>query len=75
MPTSFDNIDHAALMDRVRRRVGDKRVLSLVKVFCKAGILTELGEQQETRTEPPPIGRTPRVGGVRVRAGTTGGAA
>jgi RNA-directed DNA polymerase len=46
----FDNIDHAALMDRVRRRVGDKRVLSLVKAFCKAGILTELGEQQETRT-------------------------
>lgn len=27
----FDSIDHAALMDRVRRRVGDKRVLALVK--------------------------------------------
>jgi RNA-directed DNA polymerase len=49
----FDNIDHAALMDRVRRRVGDKRVLSLVKAFCKAGILTELGEQHETRTGTP----------------------
>jgi RNA-directed DNA polymerase len=37
----FDEIDHAALMDRVRRRVGDKRVLALVKAFLKAGILGE----------------------------------
>ncbi|GAB3976400.1 group II intron reverse transcriptase/maturase [Actinoallomurus acanthiterrae] len=49
----FDTIDHAALMDRVRRRIGDKRVLALVKAFCKAGILTELGERQETRTGTP----------------------
>jgi RNA-directed DNA polymerase len=49
----FDSIDHAALMDRVRRRVGDKRVLTLVKAFCKAGILTELGERQETMTGTP----------------------
>src|SRR5215211_6216599 len=37
----FDTIDHVALLDRVRRRVGDKRVLALVKAFLKAGILTE----------------------------------
>ena len=37
----FDEISHPALMDRVRRRVGDKRVLALVKAFCKAGILGE----------------------------------
>jgi RNA-directed DNA polymerase len=49
----FDTIDHTALLERVRRRVGDKRVLALVKAFCKAGILTELGEQQETRTGTP----------------------
>src|SRR5689334_6855126 len=29
----FDRIDHAALMDRVRARVKDKRVLRLVKAF------------------------------------------
>jgi len=40
----FDSIDHTALMDRVRHRVKDKRVLMLVKAFLKAGILTELGE-------------------------------
>jgi len=37
----FDEIDHTALLGRVRRRVGDSRVLALVKAFLKAGILTE----------------------------------
>ena len=49
----FDSIDHTALMDRVRQRVKDKRVLALVKAFLKAGILTELGEQQEHPTGTP----------------------
>ena len=49
----FDTIDHAALMDRVRRRVKDKRVLLLVKAFLKAGILTELGENKDTHTGTP----------------------
>jgi RNA-directed DNA polymerase len=37
----FDEISHSSLIDRVRRRVGDKRVLALVKAFLKAGILGE----------------------------------
>ena len=37
----FDEISHSALLDRVRDRVGDKRVLALVKAFLKAGILGE----------------------------------
>jgi len=37
----FDEISHSALLDRVRLRVGDKRVLALVKAFLKAGILGE----------------------------------
>ena len=37
----FDEISHPALLDRVRDRVGDKRVLGLVKAFLKAGILGE----------------------------------
>jgi len=49
----FDSIDHTALMDRVRRRVGDKRVLRLVKAFLKAGLLTELGEFEDTNTGTP----------------------
>jgi RNA-directed DNA polymerase len=49
----FDTIDHAALMGRVRSRVGDKRVLALVKAFLKAGLLTELGEERDTPTGTP----------------------
>ena len=37
----FDEIDHPALMGRVRNRIGDKRVLRLVKAFLKAGVLAE----------------------------------
>ena len=49
----FDRIDHVALMDRVRARIKDKRVLRLVKAFLKAGILTELGEVEDTDTGTP----------------------
>lgn len=49
----FDNIDHAALMDRVRRRIGDKRVLELVKSFLKAGVLTTAGTREGTITGTP----------------------
>ena len=49
----FDQISHSALMDRVRDRVKDKRVLRLVKAFLKAGILTELGQVEDTPTGTP----------------------
>ena len=49
----FDEISHSALMDRVRARIGDKRVLALVKAFLKAGILTERGTTQDTITGTP----------------------
>jgi retron-type reverse transcriptase len=37
----------------VRARVGDKRVLALVKAFLKAGILTEDGLLKDTDTGTP----------------------
>jgi RNA-directed DNA polymerase len=49
----FDEIDHTALMGRVRRRVGDKRVLGLVTAFLRAGILSEEGRNRETITGTP----------------------
>ena len=49
----FDEISHPALLDRVRARVGDKRVLVLVKAFLKAGILTEGGLRKDTDTGTP----------------------
>lgn len=49
----FDNISHSALMDRVRRRVGDKRVLALIKAFLKAGIMSEAGQIRGTASGTP----------------------
>ena len=49
----FDSIDHTALLGRLRRRVGDKRVLGLVKAFLKAGILTADGAELGTVTGTP----------------------
>jgi RNA-directed DNA polymerase len=49
----FDAIDHPALMDRVRARIADKRVLALVKAFLKAGILSEEQTIRDTATGTP----------------------
>jgi RNA-directed DNA polymerase len=49
----FDEIDHTALLGRVRHRIGDKRVLDWVKAFLRAGILTEDGLNRETITGTP----------------------
>jgi RNA-directed DNA polymerase len=49
----FDSIDHTALMGRVRQRIGDKRVLHLVKAFLKAGVLSETSGRQDSHTGTP----------------------
>lgn len=49
----FDELDHSAILDRVRRRVGDKRVLALIKAFLKAGIMTEHGDLEAQPTGTP----------------------
>jgi RNA-directed DNA polymerase len=49
----FDEIDHTALMGRVRERIGDKDVLRLVKAFLKAGILSEDGAERDPVTGTP----------------------
>ena len=68
----FDEIDHAALMDRVRRRVVDKCVLALVKAFLKAGILTEDGDRRDTITGTPQGGFSPRCSATsRCRSSTS----
>ena len=50
---SFDEISHSALLARVRDRIGDKRVVNLVKAFLKAGVLAEDGVQRDTITGTP----------------------
>jgi RNA-directed DNA polymerase len=50
---AFDNLSHSALLERVRARIKDKRVLALVKAFLKAGVLTEAGDREDTHTGTP----------------------
>ena len=49
----FDEIDHSALMDRVRGRIADKRVIGLVKAFLHAGILSEDAVTRDTKAGTP----------------------
>jgi RNA-directed DNA polymerase len=49
----FDEISHTALMDRLRKRVGDRKVLALVKAFLKAGLLDSDGIEHDTRSGTP----------------------
>jgi RNA-directed DNA polymerase len=54
----FDEISHPALMARLRARIKDKRVCALVKAFLKSGVLTELGDREESPTGTPQGGIT-----------------
>ncbi len=49
----FDEIDHTALMDRLRARISDKQVNALVKAFLKSGVMTADGNREETWTGTP----------------------
>ena len=49
----FDEISHSALLTRMRDRIGDRRVLGLVKAFLKAGVLSEDGVERDTITGTP----------------------
>jgi RNA-directed DNA polymerase len=49
----FDEIGHTPLLERVRARIKDKRMLALVRAFLKAGVLTELGDREEAYSGTP----------------------
>jgi RNA-directed DNA polymerase len=49
----FDNIRHGLIVGRIRRRIADRRVVDLVKVFLKAGVLSELGGLERRLTGTP----------------------
>jgi RNA-directed DNA polymerase len=40
-------------VDRLRARIKDKRICALVKAFLKSGVLTELGDREDTLTGTP----------------------
>jgi len=65
----FDEIGHTPLLERLRRRVKDKRVVALVRAFLKAGILTELGDREESYSGTPQGGPlSPRLANIALSA-------
>jgi RNA-directed DNA polymerase len=49
----FDRLPHRLVGDEVGRRIGDKRVLGLVRAFLKAGLMAETGRLERTVTGTP----------------------
>jgi RNA-directed DNA polymerase len=49
----FGSIHHGLLMEQVRRRVTDKRVLALIRQFLGAGVMSELGTVTATPSGTP----------------------
>ena len=49
----FDELKHSAVIAEVRKRVTDKRVLTLIGKFLKAGIMSAEGKVRESDTGTP----------------------
>jgi RNA-directed DNA polymerase len=49
----FDELTHSAVMDRVRLRIADKRLLALIKSFLKAGVMSADGTIRNSDTGTP----------------------
>jgi RNA-directed DNA polymerase len=65
----FDEISHSALLNRVRRRIGDRRILALVKSSSKPGSSVRT-RWKGTRSPAPPkvaLGLLQRNSELRVR--------
>jgi RNA-directed DNA polymerase len=49
----FDNVDHALLLREIRERIADRKVVRLVVLILKAGVMTELGSYRRSITGTP----------------------
>ena len=49
----FDTVNHDVLMRRLRRRIKDRRVLSLIGKYLRAGVVLSHGKYEATRSGVP----------------------
>ena len=45
---SFDTVNHGLLMNRLQRKVNDKRVLRLISRYLNAGVILSDGDREPT---------------------------
>jgi hypothetical protein len=64
----FDRLDHHVIMTEVGRRIGDRRILALVRAFLRAGVLTEAGQLERRLTGTPQGGIDLALAGQRLPA-------
>ena len=49
----FDHVHHGLLLQEIRRRVRDEKVIRIIRKMLKAGVITELGSFRKTITGTP----------------------
>ena len=49
----FDHVDHQVLMHLVGHRIGDRKVLNLIRAFLRAGVINQHGGYAKTLTGTP----------------------
>lgn len=49
----FDNVDHAVLLRLLCERISDRKVMTLIRAFLRAGVMTETGGFASTLTGSP----------------------
>lgn len=49
----FDNVDHGILMALLRERIGDRKILALIRAFLRAGVMKEGGRYARSLTGTP----------------------
>ena len=49
----FDNVHHGILMEEIRKRVIDRKIIRLIRAFLKSGVMTEFGMFRHTVTGTP----------------------
>jgi hypothetical protein len=67
----FDTVNHFRLMERLRGRVRDRKVLALIRPYLEVRVMLPGGTIEATPRDIPQDGRSPRCSATGVVAGSS----